>query len=231
MRVLIVGSTSGIGEALAGHYLFEGHEVIGVGRRASTAFVDVSRYEHMVLDITMRGRVTAQLGGVLAAGVDVAYICAGVGELNAELNYDVELPTIETNVVAWTQVVDMVFNAFVNKGGGHLVIISSVGGLRGEPAAPAYSASKAYQMNYAEALRKKAYKIGKPIYVTDVRPGLVDTRMAKGEGLFWVMPPKKVASQIVAAVERRKGVAVVTRRWRLLHCIMKHLPQWLYVRM
>lgn len=48
--------------------------------------------------------------------------------------------------------------------------------------APAYSATKAYQINYMEALRKKAYKSGGSITVTDIRPGLVDTVMAKGDG-------------------------------------------------
>ena len=43
---------------------------------------------------------------------------------------------------------------------------------------PAYSATKAYQINYMEALRKKAFKAGGKVIVTDIRPGLVDTAMA-----------------------------------------------------
>jgi len=43
----------------------------------------------------------------------------------------------------------------------------SAGGLRGEPMAPAYSATKAYQINYMEALRKKAFKSGGKVIVTD----------------------------------------------------------------
>ena len=76
----------------------------------------------------------------------------------------------------------------VDHGGGHLVVITSVGGLRGGGAAPAYNASKAYQINYAEGLRQRAAKSGLPLPVTDIRPGFVATKMAKGEGLFWVMP-------------------------------------------
>lgn len=47
---------------------------------------------------------------------------------------------------------------------------------------------------------KKAYKSGNHIHVTDIRPGLVDTAMAKGDGLFWVMPVDKVAKQIISAI-------------------------------
>ena len=97
--------------------------------------------------------------------------------------------------------------------------------------APAYSATKAYQINYIEALRKKAYKSGIQIIVTDIRPGLVDTAMAKGEGLFWVMPVEKVASQIIAAIRKKKSKAYVSKRWHILAIINKFLPFGLYKRM
>jgi len=104
-------------------------------------------------------------------------------------------------------------------------------GLRGEPMAPAYSASKAYQINYMEALRKKAFKSGNNIHVTDIRPGLVDTAMAKGEGLFWVMSVEKVASQIIAAIRKQKSKAYVTKRWHALSIINKNLPFSIYKKM
>ena len=124
----------------------------------------------------------------------------------------------------------LIYHIFEQQGHGHLVAITSVGGLRGEPMAPAYSASKAYQINYMEALRKKAFKNGGHIIVTDIRPGLVDTSMAKGEGLFWVMPVEKVASQIIEAICKKKSKAYVTRRWHILAIINKNLPFFLYKR-
>lgn len=162
--------------------------------------------------------------------IDLSIVCAGTGELNPSLDNDLESPSIQTNVVGWTFVVDALFHLFERQGKGHLVAITSVGGLRGEPIAPAYSATKAYQINYMEALRKKAYKEGGMITVTDIRPGLVDTAMAKGEGLFWVMPVEKVASQIIAAIRKKKSVAYVTKRWHVLACLNKHMPWLLYKR-
>ena len=158
-------------------------------------------------------------------------ICSGTGDINATLDYVVERPTIDTNITGWTFVIDTLYHIFEQQGHGHLVAITSAGGLRGEPMAPAYSASKAYQINYMEALRKKAYKSGRQITVTDICPGLVDTAMAKGEGLFWVMPVKKVASQIIAAIKKKKSKAYVTRRWHILAIINKNLPFLLYKRM
>lgn len=163
--------------------------------------------------------------------IDLAIMCSGTGNINATLDYDVERPTIDTNIVGWTFAIDMFYHIFEQQGNGHLVAITSAGGLRGEPMAPAYSATKAYQINYMEALRKKAYKSGIQITVTDIRPGLVNTAMAKGEGLFWVMPVEKVASQIIAAIRKKKSKAYVTKRWHILAILNKNLPYWLYKRM
>ena len=79
-----------------------------------------------------------------------------------------------------------------------------------------------------EALRKKTFKSGDHIKVTDIRPGLVNTAMAKGEGLFWVMPVEKVASQIIAAIRKQMSKAYVTKRWHVLAIINKNLPFHLY---
>ena len=82
-----------------------------------------------------------------------------------------------------------------------------------------------------EALRKKAFKDKGQILVTDIRPGLVDTAMAKGDGLFWVMPVEKVANQIIAAIRKKKSKAYVSKRWHILAIINKFLPFGLYKRM
>lgn len=141
--------------------------------------------------------------------MDLCVVSAGAGELNPGLDYALEEPAIRTNVVGWTAAVDWAYRLFERQGGGHLVVITSVGGLRGGGGAPAYNASKAYQMNYAEGLRQKAAKSRLPIFVTDIRPGFTATEMAKGEGLFWVMHVDKVADQLLRAVRRRRPVAVV----------------------
>ena len=77
---------------------------------------------------------------------------------------------------------------------------------------------------------QKAYKSRLPIHITDIRPGLVKTSMAKGSGLFWVMPTEKVAKQIINAIAKKKHVAIVTKRWGIIHWIMRHLPRPLYIR-
>jgi short-subunit dehydrogenase len=96
------------------------------------------------------------------------------------------------------------FSKLKKKGHGHLVGISSIASLRGNRYCPSYSASKAFQANYLEALRCIAKNEKLNLKITDVQPGLVDTPMAKGEGLFWGAPVKKASNQIYSAILKQK---------------------------
>lgn len=237
MNIVIIGATSGIGNALFEKYANENNRIGIIGRRAHLLDELYQKYPSKTIptkaDITNLeeiGRAIKTLHEVLGH-IDLAIVCAGIGEINAMLDYNLERPTIDTNIVGWTFVIDMLYHILEDQGHGHLVAITSAGGLRGEPMAPAYSATKAYQINYMEALCKKAFKNGGHVIVTDIRPGLVDTAMAKGEGLFWVMPVKKVASQIIVAIRKKKSKVYVTKRWHILAIINKYIPYCLYKRM
>ena len=235
--IIIIGATSGIGKALFKCYAKEGNRLGIVGRRTNLLDKLSQRYPAYTVtvtaDITKQDEIEQAIISLQKelGSIDLAIVCAGTGDLNPSLDYDVEHSSIDTNVKGWTFVVDMLYHIFERQGHGHLVAITSAGGLRGEPMAPAYSATKAYQINYMEALRKKAYKAGGNIIVTDVRPGLVDTAMAKGEGLFWVMPVEKVARQICKAIRLKKSKVYVTKRWHILAIVNKILPFFLYKRM
>lgn len=234
MNILIIGATSGIGKALFEKYVSEGNHVGVVGRR--TNLLDELQIQHsyntfaFAADITKQDEIEQAIHTLCKklGNIDIAIVCSGIGDLNPSLVYALEHPMIETNVKGWTFVIDSLYHIFEKQGYGHLVAITSIGGLRGEPMAPAYSATKAYQINYMEALRKKAFKSGGHITVTDIRPGLVDTAMAKGDGLFWVMPVEKVAHQIISAIRKKKSKAYVTKRWHVLAIINKNLPFCLY---
>lgn len=236
MNILIIGGTSGIGKALYDKYIVKNNQVAVIGRR--TDILDRLLRDNPLntiiatADITIQSEIDNAIESICKKlnKIDLAIVCSGIGEINSSLKYSIELPTISTNVTGWTFCVDKLYNIFNNQGYGHLVAITSVGGLRGEPMSPAYSASKAYQINYIEALRKKSFKTRSKILVTDVRPGLVNTAMAKGEGLFWVMHVEKVAQQICNAIRKKKPKVYVTKRWHILAIINKILPFWLYKR-
>ena len=237
MNIVIIGATSGIGKALFEKYANENNRIGIIGRRAHLLDELYQKYPSKTIptkaDITNLEEIEQAINALHKEMeyIDLAIVCSGTGDINATLDYSIERPAIYTNIVGWTFVIDMLYHILEQQDHGHLVAITSAGGLRGEAMAPAYSATKAYQINYVEALRKKAFKNGEHIIVTDIRPGLVDTAMAKGEGLFWVMPVEKVARQIISAIRKKKSKAYVTRRWHILAIINKNLPFFLYKRL
>ncbi len=236
-QAVIIGATSGIGRGLAERLAAAGWRVGAVGRREALlrklAENAPANILYVVADVTHPAACLEALLELVGrmGGMDLCVVCSGAGELNPSLDFALEEPAIETNVHGWTAVVDWAYRRFESCGGGRLVLVTSVGGLRGSCAAPAYNASKAYQINYAEGLRQRAVKSASGVRVTEIRPGLVDTAMAKGEGLFWVMPVDRVVDQTLRAVFRGRRIAVVTRRWRLVAWLLRWLPESLYLRL
>lgn len=236
-KIIIIGATSGIGRGLAELYAQEDCLIGIVGRRENLlkeiCTLDKNKLFYQACDIT-HTEITISCLEVLVnkiGGMDLLIICAGTGELNPNLSYLLEEPTIRTNVIGFTSIADWGFRYFEQQKGGHLVTISSVGGIRGSGIAPAYNASKAYQINYMEGLRQKATKSPYPIYTTDIRPGFVDTAMAKGDGLFWVTPVGKAVKQIKKAISRKKKIAYISERWRYVAALFRILPSAIYCRM
>jgi short-subunit dehydrogenase len=170
--------------------------------------------------------LTARLGGM-----DLFVFCSGTGEVNPTLDPATEEHTNRLNVDAFTRLCGAAYNHLQRAGGGHLAAVTSVMGLRGSGAAPSYAASKAYQINYLEGLRQRSTKGGHGITVTDLRPGSVDTDMMKGEGHFWIVPPRRAAAVIAKAINRRRSVQYVTPRWAIVGRLLKWLPRAIYNRM
>ncbi len=235
-RIIITGASSGIGQAAACLFMARGWTVGLAARRGERLreMADGQSHAHWcVCD------VCAPDGGVSAlqalreemGGMDVLLHCAGVGKMNGELDFSGELPAIETNVRGWTAVADWAFAVFVRQGSGHLAAVTSIAAVRGLAPAPAYSASKAYQAHYLEALRQRARGVVGRVRVTDIRPGFVCTPLlAHPEKFFWVMPVEKVAQGIVKVVERPRGVVTVTWRWKLIVPLLRLAPTALLAR-
>ena len=163
--------------------------------------------------------------------MDLLIFSAGIGNLNKNLGFEVENHANQLNVMAFTEIADWSYKFFEKQGFGHFVGISSKAGLFGYRLAPAYHAAKSYQINYLEGLRQRALKSGLPIFVTDIRPGFVDTAMSKGKRRFWVVTKEKAAIQIIALIEKRKVIGYCSKRWQALAIAIKLLPHWMRKRM
>jgi len=228
-NVIIIGASSGIGEALARLYSEKGFTVGLTARRfellkkISNELPGKSYIKKM--DVANTGEAMKILDDLIAElnGADIIIINAGIGFVNPDLDWEMEKGTVDINVAGFMAMANVAMKYFLKKGTGQLVGISSISALRGSSHAPAYSASKAFMSHYMEGLRLIAYKKNSKVYITDIQPGFVNTKMAKGY-LFWVASVQKAARQIFNAIEKKKPHAYITRRWRLMAWLMKITP-------
>jgi short-subunit dehydrogenase len=233
-KAIIIGASSGIGMQLAKELSKQGFALGLAARRVEllSALKNnlVCQCSVYGMDITHSTEAASTLNNMICEmdGVDLIVISAGTGHINHDLKWELEEDTIKTNVAGFTAIVGAALTYFMQKGEGHIAAVSSVAALRGGADSPAYYASKAYVSNYLEGIRCKVAKENMNIAITDIRPGLVDTAMAKGEGLFWVMPVEIAGRQIYTAIRKRKAVAYVTKRWGLIAFLLRIMPKWLY---
>lgn len=233
-KAIIIGATSGIGKELAKILVKENFKVGITGRRnhylEELANEQPDRYIASCFDVTNCIQTEQKLNELIEdlQGLDLLIICAGTGELNESLALSIEQETIDVNILGFTTAATIAFHYFMQKGRGHLVGISSIAAIRGNRYAPAYSASKAFQSNYLEALRGKARKLQLDIHITDIQPGFVATKMVKAKDAFWIAPVEKAAKQIYKAIGRKDKKKYITRRWALIALLLKITPSWLY---
>lgn len=234
---IVVGASSGIGHQLATLLAENGYKVGITGRRDQLLLnLQSTKPEQFIVSVFDATAIvnipqnlehlTQQLGGL-----DLLVLSSGTGKVNEALDTKIEQDINALNVAGFTAVTDWAFNYFQNQSYGHLAVITSIAGIRGSRQAPAYFASKAYQINYLESLRQKAKRTQLPIYITDIRPGFVDTAMAAGENVFWVASVDKAAGQIYKAIKRKRDVVYVTKRWRLIGFLFWILPKFIHKRL
>lgn len=236
-KAIVVGASSGIGKELA-LLLAKNDYKVGITGRRTALLAEIQqqnpdRFISKTFDVTEVKTIPQYLQELVQelGGLDLLVLSSGTGDLNKPLDFAIEKGTIDVNVSGFTCVADWAFNYFWKQKSGHFANISSIAGIRGSGIAPAYNATKAFQINYLEGLRQKATKLKLSIPITDVRPGFVKTDMAKGEGQFWVAPVDKAARQILDAINAKKKVVYVSKRWRIIAWLLRLIPRSVYERM
>lgn len=235
-NAIIIGASSGIGKSLA-EVLSQNSYRLGLAARRLPLLHEIrdslpGDVFIQQMDVSTSNDAEKQFECLIdqMGGVDLVIISAGTALLNPDLDSQLEMQTIDTNVTGFVVIANAAFRHFQKRGKGHLVGISSIAALRGNAFAPAYNASKAFISNYLEGLRVKAFKNQLDIRITDARPGFVDTPLARGDKMFWVSSPEKAAVQIFHAIRAGKSCVYITKRWRLIAWLMKWMPMNLYKR-
>jgi NAD(P)-dependent dehydrogenase (short-subunit alcohol dehydrogenase family) len=180
-RWLITGASSGFGRAIAEAVLAEGDAVVATARRPA-ALADLAERRGATvraLDVTDGGQVREVVAEAVATGgVDVLVNCAGHGLIGAlEELTDAEFRGVmETNLFGALAVTKAVLPHMRERGSGHIVQMSSMGGVSANPGHAVYATSKFAIEGASEALAGEVAPFG--IRVTIVEPGPFRTDFA-----------------------------------------------------
>jgi len=167
---------------------------------------------------------------ILKDGLTTILLVSGIGSQNRDLDPGIEIATAETNVVGFTRMIDAAFNYLKSHGGGHIGAVSSIAGTKGLGIAPAYSATKRFQNTYIQCLAQLSAMTRANITFTDIRPGFVDTDLLRSGNYPMLMRPEKTARMIVDALRRKKRVATIDWRYRLLVTVWRMIPDCIWER-
>lgn len=236
--IVVIGASSGIGNRIARIYARRGWKVVICARRMNRLeelqreFPD--NVKPHILDVDS-AEVASQFETILnsAGNVDIILNCAGIGKYNPELDSMVDINTIRTDCVGFAAIADTAFNYFASSGRkGQIAAISSIAGVRSLSLCLSYSASKRFQNQYLEGLDQLRRIRKAAIDITDIRPGFVATDLLDSDKKYpMTMNPDYVARLAVKAIDKRKRVAVIDWRYKILVFLWRMIPRRLWVRL
>jgi len=240
LRIFITGASSGLGLALARHYLKRGAIVAAIARREELLQALAAEFPSQVYcyALDVRDAAALQQAAVDFIGLsglpDVVIANAGVsvGTLT-EYTEDIDAfaQVLEINLLGMVKTFQPFVALMRNAGHGTLVGIASVAGFRGLPGASAYSASKAAAISYLESLRVELH--GSCVKVVTLCPGYIKTEMTANNPypMPFILEVDEAARRMVHAIDRQSAFAVIPWQMALVGTLLKILPRWLYDRL
>lgn len=183
--ILVTGASSGIGEATARHLAAKGHSIVLGARRtdrleklAAELRASGGTVEYRALDVTNLADVQAFAAFALEkfGRIDVIINNAGVMPLSplAELKIDEWNRMIDVNIRGVLHGIAAVLPHMTERKSGHVINVSSIGGLQVWPTCAVYSGTKFAVRAISEGLRLET----KDIRVTIITPGVVESELA-----------------------------------------------------
>lgn len=239
MKAVILGGTSGMGRELARRLVERGDSVFLLGSNEANlerSTTDLTarhpRQEtvgHAVCDLAQPEQFAGALDAADSAlgGFDTVIVTAATFATQEALEEDTELTRrlVTINYANTVVFCEHARKRLLERGGGRLVVFSSVAGDRGRKPVAIYGSTKAGLSHYLESLDHKFHSEG--LSVLCVKPGFVKTSMTAGlEPPPFAGEPAQVAADVLRAMDRKLPVVYTPRIWGLVMLIIRNLPRF-----
>ena len=219
---LVTGASGGLGQAIARALARRGADLVLTARRTELieALADETRGRAISCDLADRAaveRLVEEAGPVDVLVANAALPASGrigsfsVEEIDRALDVNLRAPMILARQMC---------EGMAERGGGHIVFVSSLNGKTGTAGASVYSATKFGLRGFAQGLREDLRPRG--VGVSTVFPGFIRNAGmfhesgAKMPGYIGTKTPEDVANAVVSAIERdRSEVDVASIALRL----------------
>ena len=226
----ITGTSAGIGQATARALVAEGMKVVGGARRADRLEDLSNELGDAFVPVEMDVRSAADGGKLVQAAIetfgklDVLVPNAGIGVYGGIMDQTDEqvAAMIDTNVTGTVWPIRAAVPGMVAAGGGDIVIVASVAGIRGAGDEAVYAATKFAQVGLAGALDRELREKG--VRVSVIAPGGVATEFAMGTGRTPDMPgldqmlrAEDVAQAIVSVLKQPRTMRSLVWSMRSIH--------------
>lgn len=238
-KIIVIGASSGIGKRVAADFARLGFDV-GIAARSEAPLRKLrdrypDRITYKVLDVTADDAADRFYDLIeCVGGMDVLLLASGIGRINPQLDTASDIATVGTNVGGFVRIVNAAYRYFRDTAPdipGQIAVITSVAGTKGIGIAASYSASKRFQSTYIDALDQLAHQEHVNVRFTDIRPGFIRTPLLAAHKPFPLeMAIDYAAPRIELAILKRKRIAVIDSRWKVVVALWKMIPRPVWTR-
>lgn len=238
-KILIIGATSAIAEAVAQRFAAQGHTLYLLARNqerlqmltanlkvrgASEVFQGEFDANDFASHAELLKKVVTEMGGL-----DTVLIAHGTlgDQKTCEADVQKTLAELNTNAISVISLLTHLANHFEQQRHGSIAVIGSVAGDRGRQSNYVYGTAKGALGIFLQGLRNRLHKSG--VQVLTIKPGFVDTPMTAAfpKGPLWATP-EKVAVDIEKAIEKNRDVLYTPGFWWLIMSVITAVPETIF---
>lgn len=216
--IVITGSSSGIGETLANHFVERGHSVYGLSRSRKEEI----KFKHIPTDVTNKQNVFQSIQQIISENgrIDVLINNAGIGMLGAVEDVSKEDfdKLLNVNVYGVIYTMQAVLPLMRKQKSGHILNISSIASNHGLPFRGFYSASKSIIDRLTESIRLENQHTGIEIVTLnfgDIKTPIAESRVQSTVSDFYKKKYEKLVpiidEEVKHGMEAEKLIPIVEK--------------------